>query len=466
MEPQVNVQKNRRIALIIAGACAIVLLGIWAILGLRGNIGPAYEVSTPFAANFSFQKQMTDHSIYYFTGSSFASYDLTSHKTTTLTPYYSLPSTITNITYSKSGALIRATGYSVVDQLYPELVKRSLTADMDYVWHINFTTGAITLVGDPATGADVRAAVWQDDNRFVYTEKSPSNTTLSLLQQTVNGEKKELTTMSEDTILTAATADTLLYIKIVGSADDLMTMNLESFQSEKVVGKVISVLATGSDGSALALTEADPPNDLENPKGPLVLYDNATKNTTILADSFRGSAIWQYDKNSWVAIGHNASDKPLGLSGGEGNITTKFTIKTTKPEDELTQYEAVGSDAKGILLTNSVRQLVYVSKKTPTNLPSLPNFNRLRNGITENNFYMAYQSDKIQFSVYITQNPYAANREAVAAYLQNIGFDPNQLNIKWYAYDGVDTGFYLPAELLPQDSPEPESSEYYFDEGD
>lgn len=444
---------NRR-NLIIAAICILILIVIAITANLTQSFGKQL-VSAPFATNFTYPKQISSQTIYYFSGSAFVSYDLTTHKTTPLTPIYSMPSVVNQVVWSKQGAIFNASGYTSVDQLYTILVQKSLSPNRYYWWSVDFKTGAISLIGDPASGADVRGAAWQTDTGFVYAEQPTGKDTLTILQSslTPTTPPKAAGTLPADAIIRGATSSTALYTQPNNTAEKLVSLNLASKQTTDLIPNLLSLLAASPDGSVLAITEAKKPYAPEVPRGPLVLHNQASKKTTIISSNFRGLGVWGPTSDQWFVLGLDTNNTPTGftLAGGK---TTQFGLQIKNGQQAANHLTPIGQAAAGLVVTDTTRQVHLLSAKAVTNLPALPDYSAIQTDTYQPTFDLNYIRAQDQYSVYISQNPYQANVQAVLHYLTDRHYDPYQLRLKWYAYDEVTTGFGLPPDLTPIEEPE------------
>lgn len=446
-----NVKIRKRI--IIGLVIGFVFL-IFLFISLGGN--GKRTLSAPFAGNINFAHQVDDKTLYYFSGSAFASYDLATHKTKPLTPLYSLPTIVDRVAISKRGAILSASGYSQVDQLYPEVVRKQLSPNGYYWWFVDFAKGTITLIGNSATGAEVRTALWQDDSTFVYTERRTSESILAVMRGTIGGTETQVATLPDDGAeLLGVTATKLLYSDLAGNdMSNLRVLDIRSGKSTVVVKQVIDVLAVSTDGSALLITKGEQDFEPELPTGKLALYTLSSGETKVISPDFGGEAVWPYD-GRWVAVGTNTKGALMSFANDNNKVqNTAFTDPSSKTLQVVERYQPIGQNTTGILLADSSARLRYVSKKTVTDLPKIPDLTSLAQGTTQPEFLMIYVPEALQYSVYITQNPYAANQQKAMNYFKKQGVDPYQLKIKWYAYDNVDTGFYLPPDVQPIEEPE------------
>ncbi|HSX01649.1 MAG TPA: hypothetical protein VLF67_05405 [Candidatus Saccharimonas sp.] len=450
----INLNRRNIILLIIIGVVVVIAIS------LLGRIGQPrhYKLSQPFASNLAFARQWDSHTIRYFSGSAFVTYDTATNKSAPLTAVYSLPTVISDVRWTDSAVLIHATGYSPVDQLYPKLMLASLSPNRYYWWLINFSTGTITLVGHASTGADVRSATWQDPTTYVYTEAPTDIDDLNVIRATIGQDGTKLGTLSQRDILAAATPDSLIYTVPSGTAANLTVQDLSTHKTKTVVKKVGQILSASPNGSVFVIAQPTSTSD-ETIRGSLVLYNHPKHSTQTISGDFSGSAVWHGNGTDWTATGTSSSTQPIGFtSTSQGSFS--FDLPTPGATDDKRPYTSIGQVGDSVLLTNPANQLYYASAKPVTGLPKLADFTSLSLGIYQPTFKIIYSSDQQQYLVHITANPYDTNVKAAQAYLQSIGYDPYQLRLKWYADDGVDPGFYLPASFIPIEEPQPVAPSY------
>jgi hypothetical protein len=414
---------------------------------------PVYTASQPFATNMAMTHQVDNQTLYYFNGTAFVSYNLTSHKSTPLTPVYAMPAHVDRVLWSKQGALFQANGYTENDQLYVRLIRQSLNPNSVYWWSVNFKTGAISLIGDAKTGtAAVYSAVWESEDRFVYNEEFAGKTTLTTMRSTLDGQLTKLGDTPSQSLLASATPERLTFTKPQGDLEELTVMTLASGQTKVVARTVSQILATNAAGSSLLISKPAATKDLDEaslqaeiPRGTLTLYDAATGKTTSIANEFVGTAAWS--GSDWIAAGSNHS-KRMGYVSQQGKVTD-LQMVSADPKEVTPRFAAIGITDKGFLVANALNQLVYVSKSPINDLPALPDYTTLINTIDSDGYYLTYIEKNHTYAVYILQSPYDENVKAVITRLISLGYDPYQLPLKWYIGGDVQTSF----RLLPDEEP-------------
>lgn len=438
---------NKRLLIFIIPISLIAIVAIVALLNLAFKKG--LVLSTPFAANIAYSQPIDNKTLYYFSGSSFVSYDLEARKSQALTPQYELPTNIRDIQWSKNAALVQADGYSPSDMLYTQVVQKQLDPNNTYWWLFNFTDDTYSLIGDPATKAEVRNAVWQKDDTYVYTEKQSSNSLAVIRNE--NGNLTKIIELNIYDILEGATADTLLYLS--STSDNLNMVTIGSKQVATISGQVINVLTTGPDGSCLFLTKAATSTESDLPRGGLQFYSAKDNKTQTLKSDFSGNAVWLADNDLWLAVGYTEANQVQVVANPQGKVTS-FDLRDEREQNEKHYLRAAAITGSNYLLTDSTNDLFYASNKAVEGLLSPPNTDQLKEGVGETAFSMVYDSAKQYFAVYIMRAPYQDTKQLVLNYLNKYGYDPNQIPLHWYAGDGITTGFELPPSVTPIEAPD------------
>lgn len=404
-------------------------------------------LSKPFASNISFSQPVDDKTLYYFSGSSFVSYDLETRKSSALTPQYELPNIVKEIKWSKNGALLHAVGYSPNDMLYTVLVQKQLSPNSDYWWLFDFTSDTFSLVGDPATQAQVRNAVWQTDDTFVYTEKQAADN-LSVIKNEAGNASKIAELSSTDT-LEAATGNTLLYLS--SNNEDLNRMDIQSKQVTPISGKVQTVLAVGTDTSCLFLTQSATTTNSDLPRGALQLFTAKANKVETLKPDFSGSAVWRLDQDLWLAVGYTSNNQVQVIANPKQQVTS-FNLQDQREEASRYYLRAAGITKNNYVLVDATNDLLYASDTAINDILAPANTEQLKSGVSEPAFSITYDPAAKHFAVYIYKAPYNTTKQSVLDYLGKYGYDPNQIPLHWYA-DGVATDFDLPASAAPIEAP-------------
>lgn len=453
--------RDRR-AQIIAAAIAVGLLLSIILLSIPTGSNRK-TISEPYATNLAFAHQTSADTLNFFTGSAFASYNLTEHSTKALTPLYSLPRLITTVTWGKDAVLFNAAGYSDVDQLYPELVRQNLNPNNYYWWRVDLRSGAISLVGNQTNLYDVRSVIWESDTTYLFAEQ-PGATSDQIVSRVAPGQAPAtIGTIPPDAILVGGSGETVTYSIPKDGSNEVTSANLKTKTTTSRLENVLTVLAGNPAGSILAIKKGSATTDEDNTIGDLTYYDATKQKTKSLQTGFRGKAIWTSFNSTFIVNGTNDA-------GGVGFViepksTTNFQLIPKDNSTKYIEYAPAGFTKSAVLLTNPKDELVSLTNGKAKNLPSLPDMGKLKPEVNESNFRMVYVAEQNQFSTYITQTPYEGNRQAIMNYLKNKGYDPYQLKIKWYAYDNVPTPFALPPEAKPVEEPIPVQPDLY-DVGD
>lgn len=331
--------------------------------------------------------------------------------------------------------------------LYTVLVQKQLSPNSDYWWLFDFTSDTFSLVGDPATQAQVRNAVWQTDDTFVYTEKQAADN-LSVIKNEAGNASKIAELSSTDT-LEAATGNTLLYLS--SNNEDLNRMDIQSKQVTPISGKVQTVLAVGTDTSCLFLTQSATTTNSDLPRGALQLFTAKANKVETLKPDFSGSAVWRLDQDLWLAVGYTSNNQVQVIANPKQQVTS-FNLQDQREEASRYYLRAAGITKNNYVLVDATNDLLYASDTAINDILAPANTEQLKSGVSEPAFSITYDPAAKHFAVYIYKAPYNTTKQSVLDYLGKYGYDPNQIPLHWYA-DGVATDFDLPASAAPIEAP-------------
>lgn len=433
--------RQPRILIGLSAVAAVLILIIASVLGV--GAATKLHLSGTVATNITYTHQVDDETVQFFTGSSFASYNPTNGGTTTLSPLFSLPRLITDVKWCGDHALMSATGYSSVDQLYPELVKKNLSPDGYYWWDFNLITKTFSLVGTQAGSFRALNVICTDDG-YDYSQ---ANAAGDVAVYTITGTK--VTDLPHSATLIATASGAVLYSVPSGGKEVVSVVT--NGQTKKVAENAIGFLGGGGDGSALIIQKSDATKDDDAGNGRLLYFKSPTSQPKTLDTNFIGKATQL--PGGWLVTGTNANGGVAYLV--EGSKTSNFTIENTDDKARFNIYTPVAKiDAKHMLVTTNRGELMHASAKK-LKVTESPSLARLQSTVNETAFRMSYNAGEDLYSVYIKQNPYTTSQQAAIRYIKTAGFDPNQIRLKWYAYDNVDTGFKLPAAITPAQEPLP-----------
>jgi hypothetical protein len=441
-------EQNRKRALIIGAATFIVFALLALVILLSFAMRPATAVvSKAFANNIHNSVQVDDHTIYFFTGSAFAAYDLTTYATKDLTPFYAIPLDVDKVVIGKKGALARISNYSAVDSLFSTITSKGFDTAGTFWWLFDFDTKKITLVGSAGNEATVNQALWQDDTNYVFDERQ-GDSSLRLMQATIGQAPTQIASLGKNAGLVWASRDTVLYTdEQQDGRQSIMHLNIADGQTTELSPQydVNAVLATGPDQSMLFIVGdsnrkpsiSEAASELEEddaPVGQLYLYDGTAKQFTKLEDDFTGTAAWSLSGNKWVVAGSKNSNQEM-LLFNEGKTVKR--LNTTPNNGQ--EYFAVGATDKGVLVSNIYGDLFYAGQQQINGLPTAPNAVAvLGSHIFMDDFQMAYDTTFKQFNFYILSKQNSTAVDSALQYIRSKGVDPYQIRTKWYGNKSSD----------------------------
>lgn len=442
-------EQSRKRVLIVGAAMFVVTLLLVVVILLSFVLRPATAViSGPFASNINSPVQIDDRTLYFFTGSAFATYDLDTYTTKDLTPFYAVPSEIGMVRIAKSGALAQISNYSAVDILNQTITDKDLDPGNTFWWVFDFNTKKPTLIGSPGSEASVNQALWQDDDSYVFDERL-SDDSLRLMQAKIGQAPTQIAIISKDAELVWATKDTVLYLdKLQDGRQSLVQHNISDNKTTDLTPQyeVAGVLATGPDLSTVFIASIGKQQELNNdnglsepteddtPIGQLILYNGSSRQFTKLEDNFSGTASWPQTSNGWVVSGIKNGSQPVVLFSDNEDVRRLNTVLSSGRE-----YLAVGRTSKGALVSNWYGELSYAGQSQVDGLPVVTNpVTTLGSHVFNDDFQMAYDTTYKQFNFYIQSRQNITAVDAALQYIRSKGIDPYQIKTKWYGSNGPD----------------------------
>lgn len=434
--------KNLR-GVLLLGGFALLLVVVWSLLVREKAV--IYSTSKPIAGNMQ-RPFFSDNKIMYFTGSSFASYDAASNKTSRLSPIYHLPD-VKNVQWSSRGALFEADSYTPVDDLYKLLLAQGLSTDRPYWWLFDLKTKQLYLLQDPATSRPVKTAAWGSgpaaNDVFFATERKGDEIYNTEVFRLIPGQ-------------TASRAESYQG----GALLSFVWTDGKTFVFEERDNKATRLIRIDSSKKAATLAENIMPGTSASPSGTLFtlhkqehtkleeagvevspsdlyLLNTSIQKETRVAESFNANVSWNSKHNGFVGAAISEGRQQVVLIRADKKPVFFRSAKNAKDEEELQAAYLISLDDPQLWATDIHNNLLKLDAE-PANYPEKHSDRALHGDFYENGFYINYLPKTNSYNIYITQNPYSANQQKALEYIQDQGVDPNQIEIKWYAYDKVD----------------------------
>ena len=395
------------------------------------------KLSAPFATNVRFPYATSENKFLYFSGSSFVEYNLLTHQTGRKTNIFSLP-VVTDVKWSPEGALFKASGYTDVDDLKPKLDELLMPLDLSYWWLIDFKTNEIRLLGGYEKAPTVIDAVWADESSYVYLAGpvDDHDDATSIVVGSIGGTEVVAAELPEAARLFWADRHSAIVATRVEAASALEKISFSDKRKESLVeGEIVEAVVSPSGERAVVIVgAAENPDQHAHGLGDAYLYEKGAKLEKLISD-FSGAVSWSRDSGSFMAAGYG-EEKPLFLSQEtkKGRVKKYFNklagdIKSLAYLNSSSLTTLFVNEAQEASLASKEKQLVSAVPKTKA--PFLESEKTVYGG----GFYIAFFPDKNQYAIYVTSQPFAQKQTDALNFIKNRGYDPNQLDLRWY-YDG------------------------------
>ncbi|MES2971837.1 MAG: hypothetical protein V4702_05950 [Patescibacteria group bacterium] len=426
---------NKRLILILA---AIIIILLLIVVALWPSQNGQLFISDAFAANIQFPR-VNESSIKYFTGSGFAEYDLSSHKTKSLTPNYALPN-VYDVKWGTGGALFKASGYSPVDQLEPQLNQRGLAPDSQYWWLANFETGVISLVGSPDIEHNITDVVWLENSKQYMYLQFENDDAQGLYRADLGSAPALVGSIKPASAILWANQSSLIIAKPNGETLDLDRLQLPALSSEKITDDMPKRVMASENGQHIIYSQSDAKNGGEDGASKdLYHFDLNKAKKKLVSKGIIAQPIWSTSQPTFYVPLQEAENLAIVGFDAIKDKKHKFAIKDSSATPSF--VFKIGAPKKNRFLLIDNNNLAYLASGDKKEFDSLPkaNINFLANEKTvyRQGFYIAYFPNLNQYNIYITQEPYKANAQKALDFIKSQGVDPNQLFIKWYSDDRV-----------------------------
>lgn len=380
--------------------------------------------ATPGGTNIQFPYLAGPNSIEFFTGSGFAAYDTKTQTSQNISPQFTFP-TVSQVRWSKTGVLLKASDYTVADDLYPAITKKALSVSGEYWWLYDFASQKLSMVL-PNIQYNVVDAFWNSSGTnycYISTDGSlhVSGTTDIVVAKVDQGARIK---QFGDNVITLTQGNTLEQISTTGH-HSIKTLVTGAFQDSYV----------SPDGKTIAYVINTHPKSSGVVPGDLYKIGPSDGKPHKVLSGFDG------------VLAGSGGDLYAGYSDTTGNRLQLYP-KTGRTVNYSLGVSLNKGDLIGTVLPVSPDTIYVVSKNN--NLAEVTDRNktvsvpisykyRIQTDLYKNGFEIHYDPYKDTYEVDITTNPYLVNQQAALDYIRTQAVDPNQIRIFWRAYDGVDT---------------------------
>lgn len=423
--------KNRLFNLLLIGLGFVLVAGvIYLVLTILNSKSTAY-LSTPFAQNITNPYKMDAEQLYFTTGNGFASLNTGTNQTKQLGVTRLLPKNPTAVQWTKNGAAIQASSYTIFDEL-GTMVQSQTQGGRDkptFAWYVPYQ-------GNPVVLDKNTSSLYADSNTglIYYLWKIHPMADGALLRtfSSVDGSRQQFMAagISEPFRIVYTSGD---YVwAVVGYGDEVSLVKYGRTGEPTVLAENIFNSSGATVGSPVVMISESyfVAVQQEGNKSVLFSYDlNKQKRQVIDAD-FSGS----------INRGSGASVYATSTRDGQAivrritaaNKITKLSV--SMPEGVLTNGFDWGDDHLVTNLINQV-QLVSTNKSATENLPAIKSggLDKAINPAHQNVLYSltieldnAANNNSYNVNIY---PPYAQNTAVLFEDIKAAGYDPNQLEL-------------------------------------
>lgn len=381
--------------------------------------------ATPGGKNIVFPYLADEHTIDFFTGSAFATYDTRDQTTQTVTPQFVLP-TVTQVRWSKTGILFEASDYKSPDDLFNALNKKGLSVTREYWWEYDYASKKLTLVL-PANVVDtIKDAAWNTNgNGYCYVSSDGSLYLSSAPSQAVAkvGDTAQIRRCNGSTV-------------VVAEGSLLKQIDTKTRAEKILVNAAMQDSYVSPDGQTIAYVLNTHPKANSLVPGDLYKVDTSTGKAHKVLGDFNGPMAGNKG-NLYVGYTDQTGNNHLELFPANGKATSYALGASLNKGDTISHVLPV--DADTIYVVSQATNLVAVSDKPRRVVTPVSNEYKIQTDLYENGFEIHYDPYANSYEVDISANPFLGYQAAALQYIRNQGVDPNQINIAWRGYDNIDT---------------------------
>jgi hypothetical protein len=444
--------------LIIGGVFLVIALVI-VVLFQKAHHVTKLTTSSIVAHNIQYPYQKDANTLYYFTGSSFASYNLQANTTKSLTPYYFLPLSISSVRWSPNGAIFKASSYSSVDQLDKQITSRGLPDSQPVWWLCDFKTGAITPLLSPGSNTIATDAVWQNNGSAVVyiASKPPTGINGEYIPSVYRYDIQKQTNSPVATIPAPLNVPLQLLWSDGYAADfsatnqnhtkaDTLKLTFASGTVDTLIDNAYTSSTISKDGQWLVYVKPTNPGSEGNSSGDLMTLNLASKQQYKVVSKYSG--IFNISADNIVSYSPTQPSSPATPTSTTSvtvntldlasNQTNRYDVPNTafSPSNQLAAIIPTGDASQPLILSSLYGDLTILSVGKSSSAVKINTQYLLSDPVQQTDYMTSYDQDQQVFTVYIKKTPLVNTESEVLAYIKKAGVDPNQVNIKWYPPDG------------------------------
>ncbi|MEO5627569.1 MAG: hypothetical protein ABIQ89_01635 [Candidatus Saccharimonadales bacterium] len=408
----------------------LTLVGLAAFFAYRYfSTRPNAYVSGPFAQNIQFPYRADGDQLYFYTGHGFASMDVTTKKTKQLGEARLLPNTPSSVQWTKGGAYILASSYTIFDDLGSMVPSTSLgqSSKAAYLWYVPFTGKPVVVDKNVSTYyVDFATSV------AYYHWKINPNADGALLK-----DYSPATGVSQN-LLASGLGDAFKVVfasggdvwALTGFGRTTSLMKYNPLKEPETISKDVFGTSSATVDGPFVMPNASfyVATITNDKKSQLISYDTATNKTVVVDKDFSGTI----NRGSDKLVFANSTKKQIATIRRFSSAADYSSLSAKLKDGSIVSSFEAGNNWLNIDLLNQARVMAKTQSETK-GLPTIKNTG-LEKALQATGAY----DISIDLSNAATSNTYAVNvyppyPNNVAALLQQIsaaGYDSNQLQLQ------------------------------------
>lgn len=430
---------RRRGFIVLVLVLLIVAAGYWLSRDLKSSPKINFH---KIAVNIQ-QPYLSGGQLYFFTGSSFASLNLNTVRTTRLSNYFDTQGQITVDAWSNGSVIFSTSGTSNNDSFGSALAAAGDTISSPHWWQYNFGTQQLALIN--FSGADSCMGFGQTSNSlYCFMSYKGSSYQYSLIQYSLaDGVQKEVLRTADPVSSVQQQGMNIYYVTTgLGGSQKLNIYNA-STNSSKVLYTSKQRINYALGANEILISESSLLNNvpLSQRAGDVNPNQTIKQNLVLLSNSgniIKHTAAASSGGGVGFIPGNTSGPLTFNIGSGAFYVTSGNTIKRSGSANEIAasylwQY---GGSTYYLDSGNNLYSSMLVEP-----LKSGSSFNDTQN-TPPNEFYISSVSNG-QNTTYLDNSgkDFADSALDVDSFLKSLGYDPNQFSFDWQIISDSGTAY-------------------------